>query len=182
MDFLTDTSVGEFLDMHLKARGRETEASLIKEVIDEANEITGEPISAKMNLLSLSGGQSRALMVSDIANITVSPIILIDEIENAGIKKSKALQILIEEEKIVLIVTHDPSLALSADKRLVVENGGIVRVLDTAPQEKDIAHYLNWIEEHNLRIREKVRQGEVVEEPGIYCVEPTKFRNIELKN
>jgi len=43
-----------------------------------------------MNLLNLSGGQSRALMVSDVANISISPIILIDEIENAGNKKRRS--------------------------------------------------------------------------------------------
>jgi len=60
MNFLTDISVKDFLSLHLKARGKRFNPKLIKEVIEEANEITGEPISPEMNLLNLSGGQSRA--------------------------------------------------------------------------------------------------------------------------
>lgn len=169
MNFLTDMSVENFLKLHLQARGKEAKLDLVKEVINEANEITGEAISPEANLLNLSGGQSRALMVSDVANISISPIILIDEIENAGIKKERAIEILVEEGKIVLIVTHDPSLALSADKRIVIKNGGIVKILDTSIKEKGVAHYLNWIEGYSLEIRDKIRKGEKVESIGIRC-------------
>jgi len=169
MNFLTDMSVQDFLKLHLESRGKKARAGLIEEVIKEANEITGEAILPKMNLLNLSGGQSRALMVSDIANISISPIILIDEIENAGIKKEKAIEILVEENKIVLMVTHDPSLALSANERIVIKNGGIAKVLKATEKEKNIAQYLNWIESDNLKIREKIRKGEEIKQVGIHC-------------
>jgi len=171
MNFLTDLSVEEFLKLHLESRGKRFNPSLIEEVIQEANKITGEPISPKMNLLSLSGGQSRALMISDVANISISPIVLIDEIENAGIKKDKAIEVLVEEEKIILLVTHDPSLALNADKRIIIKDGGIVKVLKTTLKEKGIAHYLNWVENYSLKIREKIRQGKEIkgEDIEIYC-------------
>ena len=169
MNFLTDLSVEDFLKLHLESRGKKARAGLIKEVIREANKITGEAISPKTNLLSLSGGQSRALMVSDVANISVSPIILIDEIENAGIKKEKAIEILVEENKIVLMVTHDPSLALNASKRIVIKNGGIDKVLKATEKEKNIAQYLNWIEGDSLKIREKIREGKRIEKVEIYC-------------
>jgi len=133
-----------------------------------------------MNLLNLSGGQSRALMVSDVANISISPIILIDEIENAGIKKEEAIKILVEEGKIILIVTHDPSLALSADKRIIIKNGGIIKILNTSLKEKGIAHYLNWIESYGLNIREKIRKGKEIKNVEIYC-EPIKSKNNILK-
>jgi ABC-type lipoprotein export system ATPase subunit len=175
MNFLTDTSVKDFLNLHLKARGKKFKRGLLKEVLNEANQITGEPISPQMNLLNLSGGQSRALMISDVANISISPIILIDEIENAGIKKEKAIKVLIEEGKIVFIVTHDPSLALSATKRLILKNGGIIKILDTTPKEKGIAHYLNWIEKYNFDIREKIRKGEKIDNIELYC-EPFKAK------
>jgi len=175
MNFFTDMFVGDFLRLHLESRGRKSRQGLIKEVIDEANEITGEAISSRMNLLNLSGGQSRALMVSDVANISTSPIILIDEIENAGIKKEQAIKILVEEEKIVLIVTHDPSLALSADKRIIIKDGGVVKISKTTPKEKGIAHYLNWIENYGLDIREKIRKGEEIKNVEIYC-EPVKYK------
>lgn len=169
MNFLTDISVENFLKLHIESRGKKCSPEFIKEIIKEANEITGEPIKPKMNLLSLSGGQSRALMVSDVANISVSPIILIDEIENAGIKKEKAINLLIKEGKIVFLVTHDPTLALAAGKRVVIKSGGIIKILLTTKKEKEIAHYLNWIEEHNLEIREKIRKGENISNIDIEC-------------
>lgn len=175
MNFLTDLSVKKFLELHLEARGKKVEKKLIEMIIQKANEITGEAIFPNMNLLNLSGGQSRALMISDVANISDSPIILIDELENAGIKKEKAIEILLKKEKIILIVTHDPSLALSADKRIIIENGGIVNVLNTTLKEKKIAHYLNWIENYSLNIRDHIRKGQRIEHIGIYC-KPTKSK------
>ena len=176
MNFLTDISVYDFLKLHLESRGKKPSKKLIDEVIQEANEITGEAISPNINLLNLSGGQSRALMISDVANISDSPIILIDEIENAGIKKEKALNILMQEGKIILMVTHDPSLALNADKRIIIEYGGIINVLHTTLKEKGIAHYINWIESYNLNIRNKIRQGEEIKNVELYCkpIKPKK--------
>jgi len=169
MNFLTDLSVNDFLKLHLESRGKKINQRIIDEVIQEANKITGEAISPSINLLNLSGGQSRALMISDVANISNSPIILIDEIENAGIKKEKAIEILLKEEKIILIVTHDPSLALATNKRIIVKSGGIADILDTTSKEKDIAHYLNWIESYNLTIRDKIRKGKEIKNVEIQC-------------
>lgn len=169
MNFLTDLSVSNFLKLHIQARGKKPNPKLIKKVIDKANQITGESISSKVNLLNLSGGQSRALMVSDLAHISVSPIILIDEIENAGIKKETAIKTLIEKGKIVLIVTHDPSLALNANKRIIINNGGVVKIIKTKLKEKGIAHYLNWIENYTLEIREQIRQGKKIEDIKLFC-------------
>jgi ABC-type lipoprotein export system ATPase subunit len=163
MHFLTDLPVEEFLSLHLQARGKEPSKELISEVITEANEITGEAITHQMNLLSLSGGQSRALMIADVAHISTSPIILIDEIENAGIRKEKAIEVLIKEGKIVLIVTHDPALALKADKRIIIKNGGIASIITTSENERKIARHLNKLEEASLRLREKIRNGEAIE-------------------
>jgi len=173
MNFLTDISVKDFLSLHIKARGKRFNSKLAREVIEEANEITGEPISSEMNLLNLSGGQSRALMISDAANVSISPVILVDEIENAGIDKEKAMQILVEEGKVVLIVTHDPVLAFNTDKRIVVKNGGIVKILKTTLKEKGIGHYFNWVGYYSLEIREKIREGEKVEKTKLFC-EPIK--------
>ena len=169
MNFLTDISVKDFLTLHLESRGKRAPQKLLDTIIDKANDITGEAISPESNLLNLSGGQSRALMISDVANISDSPIILIDEIENAGIKKEKALELLLKEEKIILMVTHDPSLALNTNKRVIIENGGITNILTTTSKEKGIAHYLNWIEGYNLKIRDKIRQGMEIKNVEIFC-------------
>ena len=178
MNFLTDMLVGDFLKLHMKARGKELGEGIVDKVLSDANEITGEPIDTEMNLLNLSGGQTRALMVADIAIISNSPIILIDEIENAGIRKEKAIDILISEGKIVLLVTHDPALALRANKRLVIKNGGIVDVLETTLKEQGIAHYLNWVENFNLKIREDVRTGKRIEDVEIFCQPYNKDREL----
>jgi ABC-type lipoprotein export system ATPase subunit len=156
MNFLTDITVKDFLELHLDARGKTHKKHLIGEIIESANKITGEPIAPEINLLVLSGGQSRALMVADLAFVSESPIILIDEIENAGIRKEKALELLSEKGKIVFLVTHDPRLALNTDKRLIMKSGAVT-------------HYLSWIEEYVLEVREDIRIGKKVEELRLIC-------------
>ena len=74
-----------------------------------------------------------------------------------------------------MIVTHDPSLALSADKRIVLKNGGIVKIFKNTLREKGVAYYLNWIEGHSLDIREKIRQGKRVKKAEMFC-ELKKFK------
>ncbi|MFZ3092986.1 MAG: ATP-binding cassette domain-containing protein [Methanothrix sp.] len=160
MHFLADMQVGEFLRMHAKSRGKDPNQA--DKVIELANTLTGEPISPEFQLTILSGGQSRALMVADIAVISDSPIVLIDEIENAGIKKQEALRLLSGEGKIVVVVTHDPMLALMATRRIVMKNGGMTKVISTNDEEqrifKDIERVDGWL----TGLRETIRQGEVV--------------------
>lgn len=172
MNFLTDNTVGDFLKLHLEARGKPQNDTLIATVIEKANGITGEAITSSMNLLHLSGGQSRALMIADVAYISDSPIILIDELENAGIKKENAIETLLKEGKIILIVTHDPCLALKADKRIVIENGGITHILETTNRENDIAQYLSCIEQDFFTVRENIRSGKHIEQVKITCIPP----------
>ena len=173
MNFMTDTSVYEFLKTHIITRGKhKTEKEtkeMIEKVINEANKITGEEIKKETNLLILSGGQSRALMVADLAYISESPIILIDEIENAGIKIKQALNLLIQKGKIIFLVTHDPILALDTDKRLIMKNGGISKVIHTSIKEKGIANYHSWINDYVLEIRESIREGEKIENLKLIC-------------
>ena len=160
MHFLADMSVGEFLRMHAKSRGKDP--GLADKVIALANTLTGEPVNPAFQLTILSGGQSRALMVADIAVISDSPIVLIDEIENAGIKKQEALRLLSGEGKIVVVVTHDPMLALMASRRIVMKNGGMTKIISTNEDEqrvfKDIERVDGWL----TALRETIRQGEVV--------------------
>ena len=85
MNFVIDMSIEEFLLMHARVRAIKDPHSTIKDVLSITNQLSGEPVSLSTNLTQLSGGQSRALMVADVALISNSPVILIDEIENAGI-------------------------------------------------------------------------------------------------
>jgi len=173
MNFMTDTSVHNFLKTHIETRGKrqtkEQIENLIEKIIEDANTITGEKIKKSTNLLILSGGQSRALMVADLAYISESPIILIDEIENAGIKIKNALELLVKKEKIIFLVTHDPILALDTDKRFAMKNGAIKEVIHTSIKEKGIANYLSWINDYLLDVREEVREGKQVEELKLIC-------------
>ena len=91
-----------------------------------ANDITPEPIAMDESLNLLSGGQTRALMIADIALICDSPIVLVDEIENAGIDKQRALSLLQSREKLVLVVTHDRHFAREV---------GIARTVALPPPE-----------------------------------------------
>ena len=162
MNFLADMSVSDFLNLHAKCRGASSKC--VDAVIKLANTLTGEPIKKEHELTILSGGQSRALMVADVAIISDSPIVLIDEIENAGIRKHDALQVLSGHGKIVMVVTHDPVLALMADRRIVMKNGGMQKVISTTTQEKVIAEKLNKVDELMLSLRDRVRNGEIIED------------------
>jgi ABC-type lipoprotein export system ATPase subunit len=168
MNFQTDTSVREFLKSHAEIRNKQNGLN-IEKIIEDANSITGEKIYGDMNLLSLSGGQSRALMVADLSHISESPIVLIDEIENAGIRINTALKLLIRKGKMIFIVTHDPTLALNTDLRIVMKNGSVGNIIFTSVKEKGIASYLSWINNYTLDIRENVRSGNRVEELKLIC-------------
>ena len=165
MNFLADMSVGDFLSLHAKCRGASSKC--VNAVIDLANTLTGEPIKKDHDLTILSGGQSRALMVADVAIISNSPIVLIDEIENAGIRKHDALEALAGHGKVVMVVTHDPVLALMTDKRIVMKNGGMQTVIATSEEEKAISKKLNKIDELMLNLRDKVRNGEIIQDIAI---------------
>ncbi|MHC1631033.1 MAG: ATP-binding cassette domain-containing protein [Methanotrichaceae archaeon] len=161
MQFLADMTVEDFLKMHAKSRGKPPEVA--EKVIKLANTLTGEPIHSNHNLTILSGGQSRALMTSDIAVISDSPIVLIDEIENAGIKKREALDMLAGEGKIVVVVTHDPMLALMTSRRIVMKNGGMYRIINTTKEELTVCEKLDKVDHWLVTLRETIRRGEVVE-------------------
>ena len=93
MNFIMDITVEDFLTMHAKVRlGKEIENEkvIIAKCFSMANELAGEKFTLDTKVTQLSGGQSRALMIADVACISSSPIVLIDEIENAGIDRQKA--------------------------------------------------------------------------------------------
>ncbi|GAF04012.1 ATP-binding cassette domain-containing protein [Saccharicrinis fermentans] len=136
MNFVLDMDVENFLMLHAQSRFLPNAEQMVKEVISLANELSGEPFEKNTAVTFLSGGQSRALMIADVACIGQAPIVLIDEIENAGVNKKKALNLLVNKDKIVLMATHDPLLILLADKRVVIKNGGMEKVIKTNSLEK----------------------------------------------
>lgn len=163
MNFVMDLTVEEFLDLHASSRLVEDKETIIINIFNKANELAGEKFKLTTPITSLSGGQSRALMIADTAILSKSPIVLIDEIENAGIDRKKALELLVSEEKIVLMSTHDPILALMGDKRIIINNGGIEKIVETTDEERAILSKLERVDKIMLDMRNKLRYGKKLE-------------------
>lgn len=162
MNFVMDMTVEEFLDLHASSRLVEDKETMIQKIFNKANTLAGEEFMLSTPITELSGGQSRALMIADTAILSTSPIILIDEIENAGIDRKLALDLLVSEDKIVLMSTHDPILALMADKRIVINNGGIERILDVTNEERSILKKLEKLDQTMMSMRNKLRYGKQI--------------------
>ncbi len=163
MNFVIDLTVEEFIRLHAESRFTENLEEKVKLILEKANELAGESFTGDTPITSLSGGQSRSLMIADTAYLSKSPVILIDEIENAGIDRKKALELLTGEEKIVLMATHDPILALMADKRLVIKNGGVIDIIETSQAEKDNLVHLQELDNKLLSLRNMIRQGKTID-------------------
>ena len=159
MNFVMDLTVGEFLELHAESRLVEDVEDVVEKIIKAANNLAGEKFQLDTPITSLSGGQSRALMIADTAILSSSPIVLIDEIENAGIDRKRALDLLVSEDKIVLMATHDPILALMADRRIVIKNGGIAGIIETSDEEKRILLELEKMDNIIQGMRNDLRMG-----------------------
>ena len=157
--FVLDTDVGAFIRLHAACRNRSVSED---EVIAVANSITPEPIAAGDCLNLLSGGQTRALMIADIALVCDSPIVLVDEIENAGIDKTRALSLLQSRDKLVLVVTHDPHTALMAPRRLVMAGGAVKAALERTAEEAALFNALSLEYARSQRLQTLLRKGETL--------------------
>ncbi len=115
-------------------------------------------------MTELSGGQTRSLLIADAVVIGNSPIILLDEIENAGIDRTKALELLKGYEKIFVFVTHDPCIALLSDFRIVLKNGAMQRLIITGEEEKSAALEMKKMDDIMLSFRSIIRSGEEISE------------------
>lgn len=191
MNFVMDATVSEFLRLHAECRSvvgarlslaptiltgstcrdncdkvepcrNKRIADVVAEIVEQANRLAGETFTADTPLTALSGGQSRALMIADTALLSRSPVVLIDEIENAGIDRHQALSLLVRNEKIVLIATHDPLLALMAQQRLIICNGAISRVIQTSEAEKKALEELEKTDRRMQELRQRLRTGQVI--------------------
>lgn len=157
----TDLSVYDFVAVHARAR-KLLQAGLVERTIDLANQFTGEKIAATTRIPSLSGGQTRSLMIADALLISAAPIVLLDEIENAGIFKKEVVNFIQGSGKVVVYVTHDPVIALLAQKRVVLANGGVTRILEWDAREQPAAEALMAIDNRLVEVREKLRAGETL--------------------
>lgn len=162
MNFVMDLTVREFLEMHAKSRMTTDPAETADRCFACANTLAGEKFTPETKVTQLSGGQSRALMIADTALMSASPIILIDEIENAGIDRREAIKLLANHEKIILMSTHDPLLALRADKRIVIKNGGIAKILVTTETERQSLDHIQQMDEILQNLRNHLRKGDTI--------------------
>ena len=164
MNFVMDLTAEEFVRMHAESRLVADPEEKVMQILKQANQLAGEQFRPDTPVTSLSGGQSRALMIADMAILSRSPIVLIDEIENAGIDRKKALELLVREEKIILMATHDPILALMGDQRLVIKNGGIAKIIHSSDKERKNLAKLEELDNTLLVLRNRIRSGDTLEE------------------
>ena len=162
---LADMTVEAFLAMHVKAR-KITAPDLVSETISLANQFTGEQILAGCRISALSGGQTRALMVADAILVSNAPVILLDEVENAGIFREKVIEVLKEHNKSVIFVTHDPLVSLMSDRRIVMRHGGVEKILRPEGRELHIREMVGRMDVTLCRLRERIRAGELLTEQG----------------
>lgn len=164
MNFVVDLSVGDFVAMHADCRAVADRAAVVRDVVACANELAGETFTAEVSLTQLSGGQTRALMIADTALLSASPIVLIDEIENAGIDRKRALDLLVGSDKIVLISTHDPILALLGHRRIVIANGSVADIVETGAEERANLAVLERYDRVMVELRHRLRHGGRIDE------------------
>ncbi|UUX92476.1 ATP-binding cassette domain-containing protein [Methanoplanus endosymbiosus] len=163
---LADLIVRDFLQMHLLSR-KMTGDSIIQDTISLANEFTGEKIIPDVKMTSLSGGQTRSLMVADAIIISNAPIVLLDEVENAGIFKEKVIEALKKHQKSLIFVTHDPLVSLLSDRRIVMKNGAVDKILIPGEEERDALREIIRMDGIFCRMREKIRAGELITSAGV---------------
>ena len=158
--FLSDLPVGEFLETHCRVRTEGGKVSqLVQQTMDFANQLTGEPVEPRYRMTELSGGQTRALLIADATVICSTPIVLLDEVENAGIHRTRAVELLREHDKIFIFVTHDPRIALLSDFRIIMQEGAITQVLSTNDEEREVSVRVNELDDALSFLRERLRQG-----------------------
>lgn len=158
-NFLSDLPVTQFLELHAQIRDS-ANTHVVQETIDFANRLTGEPINPANTMTELSGGQTRSLLIADAVVIGNSPILLLDEIENAGIHRTRALELFHQYKKIFVFVTHDPRIALLSDYRIVMAGGAMQKVIVTEGEERDIAEEIKRIDDIMLGFRDRLWRGE----------------------
>lgn len=160
--FLSDLPVQEFLSTHARIRSvdKSQTETMIANTLSFANQLTGEPIILSSRMTELSGGQTRALLIADATVICDTPIVLLDEVENAGIHRTRALELLRQHRKIFIFVTHDPRIALLSDFRIVMTGGSIIKILHTNEEEREFSVKVSKLDDMLSAMRDKIRFGE----------------------
>ena len=159
MGFFLDATVDEFVRLHAEHGGRPDPEGLAAGAIEAANGLVGEPFTGDVPLALLSGGQARALMVADVVLVSACPVVLIDELENAGIDRLRALDFLLSHRVIALVATHDPLIALRADRRLVMAGGAVRAVIRRDDAEAELLRRLERDHVRTEDLKDRLRRG-----------------------
>jgi len=61
------------------------------------------------------------------------------------------------------MATHDPILALMGDRRLVIKNGGIDKIIESSDEERKNLKSLEELDNKLLDLRNRIRTGETLE-------------------
>lgn len=165
-NFVIDTNVATFIATHAACLDKPGE-DWPNIVLGLANRLCGEPVRHDDPLQGLSGGQTRALMIADIALISDAPVILLDELENAGIDKHAAIAALADRGKIILTATHDPVLVLMSRRRVVMRGGAMAHLHERDAAETLWQERLRGLDEIFRNAREILRGGERLTLGGI---------------
>ena len=163
MNFIMDITVEDFLTMHAKVRlGKEieNEKAIITKCFSMANELAGEKFTLDTKVTQSIQSVNYLYMPHLLSSkLSIDHLI----IEYAGIDRQKAIKCLAKSEKIVIMSTHDPLLALNADKRIVIKNGGISKIIETTAKEKACIEKIRQLDETLLNIRSRLRLGDLIE-------------------
>ena len=71
----------------------------------------------------------------------------------------RALELLRQQRKIFIFVTHDPRIALLSDFRIVIAEGRIMKLLGTNEQERELATKVTKLDDVLSSLRDKLRMG-----------------------
>jgi ABC-type lipoprotein export system ATPase subunit len=151
--------------MHIRSRGLKDQG-LVDCTVRLANLFTGEAIHRSTRMTELSGGQTRSLMIADALLISDAPIVLLDEVENAGIFKQRVMEILKEQKKALIFVTHDPLVSLMTERRIVMSDGAVVRIITPNGSERDAVSSVLRMDTAISRMRDLIRAGELLTVPA----------------
>lgn len=110
----------------------------------------------------IQSGQQESPDPSDLDLLLYSPCPVKLAVKES-LDKTRALDLLVKSDKIVVIATHDPVLALSAGRRLVFKNGAVCDMMIRSAAEERLLARLEKMEKAYARIRACLRQGQSLE-------------------
>ena len=110
--------------------------------------------------MSEDTNRSRAFFLS-IPAFSISSINTIGDEDSIAVSAIiSALDLLVSSDKIVLMATHDPTLAILADRRIIISNGGIADIIETSQTEKGKLKELEEMDQKIQEMRRALRFGE----------------------